>query len=63
MPIGTSQSTLTKLEVFSVDSATSGSLSNTGSNYNNNVKAALLGGSMCWRSLQWPSQDLQYLLA
>ena len=31
MPIETSQSTLTKLEVLSVDSATSGSLSNTAS--------------------------------
>ena len=41
MPIGTSQSTLTKLEVFSVDFATSGSLSNTGSKLRSGFTTAM----------------------
>jgi len=41
MPIGTSQSTLTKLEVLSVDSATFGSPSNTGSKLRSGFTTAM----------------------
>ena len=41
MPIGTSQSTLTKLEVLSVDFATSGSLNNTGSKLRSGFTTAM----------------------
>ena len=41
MPIGTSQSTLTKLEVLSVDFATSGSLSNTDSKLRSGFTTAM----------------------